>query len=243
MLYNLDNDAAGLMLTQPQVVSENGSTTTFTVALQTSILTTTTLLLTVDDSTEIQIDRQSLVFGPSNWKFPQTVGVTGLDDNLIDGDILSVIRLSVDSTNCDSFYCLLDQSSVLILNLDNDSDSDNDGIFDALDNCPFTFNPNQEDFDQDGLGDVCDDDRDGDGVENQQEIQDATDPDDPCSYLFQSITLARLDLGDCDNDQVPNTQDLDDDNDGILDSDEGFVDTDLDGIPDHVDLDADNDEC
>ena len=243
VLYNLDDDAAGLMLTQPQVVSENGSTTTFTVALQTSILTTTTLLLTVDDSTEIQIDRQSLVFGPSNWKFPQTVGVTGLDDNLIDGDILSVIRLSIDSNNCDSFYCLLDQSSVLILNLDNDSDSDNDGIFDALDNCPFTFNPNQEDFDQDGLGDVCDDDRDGDGVENQQEIQDATDPDDPCSYLFQSITLARLDLGDCDNDQVPNTQDLDDDNDGILDSDEGFVDTDLDGIPDHLDLDADNDGC
>ena len=156
---------------------------------------------------------------------------------------LSVIRLSIDSNNCDSFYCLLDQSSVLILNLDNDSDSDNDGIFDALDNCPFTFNPNQEDFDQDGLGDVCDDDRDGDGVENQQEIQDATDPDDPCSYLFQSITLARLDLGDCDNDQVPNTQDLDDDNDGILDSDEGFVDTDLDGIPDHLDLDADNDGC
>ena len=36
-LYNLDDDAAGLMLTQPQVVSENGSTTTFTVALQTSI--------------------------------------------------------------------------------------------------------------------------------------------------------------------------------------------------------------
>ena len=71
VLYNLDDDAAGLMLTQPQVVSENGSTTTFTVALQTSILTTTTLLLTVDDSTEIQIDRQSLVFGPSNWKFPK----------------------------------------------------------------------------------------------------------------------------------------------------------------------------
>ena len=243
ILYNLDDDAAGLMLTQPQVVSENGSRTSFTVALQTSILTTTTLMLTVDDPTEIHIDRQSIVFGPSNWKFPQTIQVTGVDDNVIDGDILSAVRLSIDQSNCDTFYCVLNSSSVLVLNLDNDSDSDNDGIFDALDNCPLIHNPNQEDFDQDGLGDVCDDDRDGDGVENQQEIQDTTDPYDPCSYVFQSITLARLDLGDCDNDQVPNTLDLDDDNDGILDSYEGFVDTDLDGIPDHLDLDADNDGC
>ena len=243
VLYNLDNDDAGLMLTQPQVVSENGSTTTFTVALQTSILATTTILLTVEDPTEVQIDQQRLVFEPNNWKFPQSIVISGLDDNLIDGDILSSIRLSIDTSNCDSFYCILDTSSVLVLNLDNDSDSDNDGIFDALDNCPFVFNPNQEDFDQDGIGDICDNDRDGDGVENQQEIQDTTNPDDPCSYLFQSITLARLDLGDCDNDQIPNPQDLDDDNDGILDSDEGFNDTDLDGIPDHLDLDADNDGC
>ena len=243
VLYNLDNDAAGFMLTQPQVVSENGSVTTFSVALQTSILTTTTLLLTVEDSTEIQIDRPVLVFDPSNWKFPQTVQVTGLDDNLIDGDVLSGIQLSADASNCDSFYCTLSSSTVLVLNRDNDADVDNDGIFDSLDNCPTVFNPNQEDIDQDGLGDECDEDRDGDGVENQREIQDATDPDDPCSYFFQSITMPRLDMGDCDNDQVPNTIDLDDDNDGILDSDEGFIDTDLDGIPDHLDLDADNDGC
>ena len=87
-----------------------------------------------------------------------------------------------------------------------------------------SFNPkcDQLDFDGDGI-DVWDQDRDGDGVENDQELSDITDPDDPCSYLFQSITLPRLDLGDCDNDQVANTIDLDDDNDGILDSDEGFM--------------------
>jgi hypothetical protein len=36
-------------------------------------------------------------------------------------------------------------------------DSDNDGICDDVDNCPNTFNPYQEDFDNDGIGDVCDD--------------------------------------------------------------------------------------
>jgi len=33
----------------------------------------------------------------------------------------------------------------------------------AQDNCPATFNPGQEDFDRDTLGDACDDDDDDDG--------------------------------------------------------------------------------
>ncbi|MFQ5498998.1 MAG: M14 family zinc carboxypeptidase [Candidatus Zixiibacteriota bacterium] len=36
------------------------------------------------------------------------------------------------------------------------ADSDGDGINDAVDNCPSTFNPLQEDTDSDGIGDSCD---------------------------------------------------------------------------------------
>lgn len=43
-------------------------------------------------------------------------------------------------------------------------DSDGDGIPDAMDNCPTTFNPGQENNDGDSLGDVCDPDDDNDGV-------------------------------------------------------------------------------
>jgi hypothetical protein len=49
-----------------------------------------------------------------------------------------------------------------------DADDDNDGVPDAIDNCPFTYNPDQKDSDGDGRGDACDplnnNDSDGDGV-------------------------------------------------------------------------------
>jgi len=46
---------------------------------------------------------------------------------------------------------------------------------------------------------------------------------------------------DCDN--ITDDEDLDDDNDGILDFDEGegLIDTDADGFPDNFDIDSDND--
>ena len=49
--------------------------------------------------------------------------------------------------------------------------------------------------------------------------------------------------GDCDGDLIINSVDLDDDNDGILDTAENAGDTDNDGILDIHDLDSDNDGC
>ncbi|MDT0608623.1 thrombospondin type 3 repeat-containing protein, partial [Croceitalea rosinachiae] len=51
-----------------------------------------------------------------------------------------------------------------------DTDTDSDGIQDVVDNCPFIYNPEQEDFDNDGIGDVCDGDIDNDGILNEEDF-------------------------------------------------------------------------
>lgn len=49
---------------------------------------------------------------------------------------------------------------------DDVSDVDSDGVADTSDNCPLVANADQADMDDDGYGDLCDEDRDGDGIWN-----------------------------------------------------------------------------
>jgi len=55
------------------------------------------------------------------------------------------------------------QSSLDIVDL---ADDDNDGVANWQDNCLSIYNPDQRDYDLDGMGNACDDDMDGDGVPN-----------------------------------------------------------------------------
>jgi len=112
--------------------------------------------------------------------------------------------------------------------------ADSDGILDAVDNCPLISNPDQADFDSDGLGDVCDSDDDGDGV---------LDGADNCSLVANPAQ------DNTDGDGLGNACDPDDDNDGVLDgvdncplvANANQVDTDGDGLGDVCDSDDDND--
>ena len=242
ILTNEDDDIAQLLINLTDNVSEDGTNSTLSVRLTSEINNDVFLNLDVLDQSELIVGLSKLIFTKDNWNIDQQIIITGKDDLIIDGDISSEILISVDDINSDITYILLSPTSVFVINEDND-DLDGDGVINAEDNCPETSNSDQGDLDGDTIGDACDNDIDGDGVLNEKEQEDNTDPRNNCIYRVESITEIITSAPDCDSDGIENSIDQDDDNDGISDVIETNLDFDLDGIPNSIDLDSDNDGC
>ncbi|MGJ3257956.1 MAG: thrombospondin type 3 repeat-containing protein [Alcanivorax sp.] len=71
-------------------------------------------------------------------------------------------------------------SGLTVSSLDpfNQADSDSDDIINLADNCPDISNPGQADLDEDGVGDDCDNDIDGDGIPDTVELAAGLSPYD-----------------------------------------------------------------
>ncbi len=159
--------------------------------------------LNIDDISIINNGTGSAIdfeFGCAETKVVLLPSVSGLND----GDQLEVTISNVTDIYgnvADSFSWSFTIPSVEEALEDPMLDSDKDGIPNSVDICMLTYNPNQEDMDEDGIGDSCDDDIDGDGVFNTI---------DKCP-LFADAEQA-----DTDNDGIGDACDNDTDGDAVF---------------------------
>jgi len=94
-----------------------------------------------------------------------------------------------------------------VVRIDPYFDVDEDGIIDKNDNCLNLYNPDQEDYDEDSIGNSCDDDDDNDDVIDDIDLCPRGD------LGWSSWTFSDFDGDGCRDDG----EDLDDDGDGVCD--------------------------
>ncbi len=100
----INNDAAALVINPTSVtVAENG-TVTFTVSLSAAPATGNVVIDLVSNNTAVAtINLSQLTFTTLNWSVPQTVIITGVNNNTVP-DASTTISLTVNSTLSDDSY-------------------------------------------------------------------------------------------------------------------------------------------
>ena len=102
---NTDDDTNGVTIAQTGttdgsgnlLTTEAGGSSTFTVVLDAKPSSNVTVSLTGNDTTEGSLSTSSLTFTTANWNTPQTVTVTGVDDDLDDGDITTTLTATANN--------------------------------------------------------------------------------------------------------------------------------------------------
>ena len=119
-----DNDGASFTLNNGGGISvseDNTVTDTFTIVLDSPPTANVVLDITSDDSTETSVATSRVTFTPSNWNVPQTIAVSGVNDNIADGNVSSTITVSVNQARTrDNSYDPLPDQTVSVITTDDD---------------------------------------------------------------------------------------------------------------------------
>jgi hypothetical protein len=118
---NTDDDSPGITVSAVSgAITEGGGEATFTVVLNSQPSAPVTVGLASSDPTEGTVQPGELTFTAANWRAPQTVTVTGLDDHLADGDQPFTVVFA-PTVSDDADYASLTPASLHLTNQDDDS--------------------------------------------------------------------------------------------------------------------------
>ncbi|MFM2052137.1 MAG: hypothetical protein RL456_174, partial [Pseudomonadota bacterium] len=101
-------------------VSEAGGTTHFTVVLDTAPTADVTIALSVANARELSLSASALTFTAANWNVAQTVTVTGVDDTVVDGAVLSDV-VTAAAASADPAYDGLAVADIAVTSTDDDT--------------------------------------------------------------------------------------------------------------------------
>ncbi|MCM2374218.1 sodium:calcium exchanger [Rhodopirellula sp. ICT_H3.1] len=117
-LTNQDNDIPGVLLsdTTGLQVDEDGGSDTFSIRLQTQPLGNVTVRTTSSDTGEVTVSPATVTLTPQNWNQPQTITLTGVNDNVVDGPQTANINFDL-TTSADTAYRTVTVSPITVTNV------------------------------------------------------------------------------------------------------------------------------
>ncbi|MDD4384975.1 MAG: tandem-95 repeat protein [Bacteroidales bacterium] len=117
---NIDIDVAGVTVTGTNLeTTEAGGSDQFTLVLTAKPSANVTINFSGVNTSEGSLSDNSIIFTPANWDSPQTVIVTGVNDDIDDGDAYYTINMA--SISGDSNFSGLSIASVNVINSDDDT--------------------------------------------------------------------------------------------------------------------------
>ena len=115
-LYNIDDESVGFTISPMNgTTTEEGGLFIFTIKLNTQPESDVIIPINSDDITEGTVSPSNLTFTPSNWNIAQEVTVTGVSDDIADGNQSYVIVLGAVTTS-DTDYQGENPSNVSVTN-------------------------------------------------------------------------------------------------------------------------------
>ncbi|WP_274542391.1 Calx-beta domain-containing protein, partial [Candidatus Oscillochloris fontis] len=118
-----DNDPAELIVSalSSPTTSEAATTSTFTVRLRSQPLADVDVPITSGDTTEGTVSPATLPFTTANWYLPQTVTVTGVNDDVDDGDQSYTLSVGPTTSTSALYAGVTWPTPINLTNLDNDT--------------------------------------------------------------------------------------------------------------------------